>query len=286
MISQISKDGFYLIKMESSDKDLSLEINQDRGNIISSIIFNGNEMIHIDRENYLSQERPRCGCPVLFPFCGVNEDNQLNINSKSYPTGIHGVVHTNKWTIQHLTEKGDGCVAEMYTTSDETTKEAFPFDFRLDAKITLQGHKVTYATKITNLSGETMPCDLGFHPFFTVSGLANLQFDMRADTVYYPGSKRREACEGADASEIKAAGMIFEHCQSMKITDTNRKVCIRIENEKEFQNLMLWTGNENKFLVVEPLTAIPNAINDKTNRFNIPSGESVEAVWSFEPEIV
>ena len=270
--------------MESSDKDLSLEINQDRGNIISSMIFNGNEMMHIDRANYLSQERPRCGCPVLFPFCGVNEDNQLNINSKSYPTGIHGVVHTNKWIIQHLTEKGVGCAAEMYTTSDETTKEAFPYDFRLDAKISLYGHKVTYATKITNLSSKTMPCDLGFHPFFAVSGLSHLQFEIKAETVYYPGSKSRKAFEGADVSEIKAAGMIFEHCRSMKITDTNRKVCIRIENEKEFQNLMLWTGNENKFLVVEPLTSIPNAINDKTNRFNIPSGESIEAVWSFEPE--
>lgn len=286
LVTRVKRDGFDIIRLEAPGGFISMEINPARGNIISSLIFRGGERIHIDPENYRSTERPRCGCPVLFPFFGRNEDNQLQIDGKAYPTDIHGVVHTNGWTVNSLAEAEDKCSVELYTTSNDYTRQAFPYDFRLDAKISLHGNEVVYAMKIINLSQKIMPCDLGFHPFFTISHLNNLKFDAEADTAYNPESKSRKKYEGIDVSEIKGSGVILENCKSLRFADEVRKVCVTVENKKEFENFMLWTGNEAKFLVIEPLTSVPNAINDKVNKFNLSSGESADLAWSFKLDAI
>ena len=281
LVAQVKKDGFDIIRMQSSDGSILLEINPMRGNIISSLKYKNQEMVYIDSENYMSMERPRCGCPVLFPFFGRNQDDELSIDGKIYPTDIHGVVHTNKWIVERI-DTDDMCSVELYTTSDSHTKKSFPFDFRLDAKISLQGNDVVYETKITNLSLKSMPCDLGFHPFYMISHLNNLKFDVNADTVYNPNTKDRKKYESIDRSEVKSSGVILENCQFIKFVDEVRKVSVSISNNKEFKNFMLWTGNEAKFIVIEPLTSVPNAINDKVNKFNILSNESIDSIWSFK----
>lgn len=286
LVTQVKRDGFDIIRLQTPDGFISMEINPSRGNIISSLIFRGKEMIHIDPENYRSTERPRCGCPVLFPFFGRNEDNQLQIDGRVYPTDIHGVVHTNRWIVDSLDENEDKCSVELYTTSNDFTRQAFPYDFRLDTKISLQGNEVVYEMKITNLSQSTMPCDLGFHPFFKISHLNNLKFDAEADTAYNPETKNRKKYEGIDVMEVKGSGFILENCRSLRFTDEVGKVCMTIDNRKEFENFMLWTGNEAKFLVIEPLTSVPNAINDKVNKFNLSGGESVELAWSFKLDAI
>jgi Galactose mutarotase and related enzymes len=281
LVEQVNKDGFDLIRMQSRDGSIVMEVNPTRGNIISSLIFKGEEMIYINSENYMSMDRPKCGCPVLFPFFGRNENDQLLIDGKVYHTDIHGVAHTNQWIVKSV-DYNDDCAVELYTTSNELTKKAFPFEFRLDAKISLKSNEVVYAMKITNLSKETMPCDLGFHPFFTISHLNDIKFSVDAETAYNVVTKSREKYVDVDRSDVKSSGVILENCKLLRLDDADRKVSITISNKKEFKNFMLWTGNEEKFIVVEPLTSVPNAINDKVNRFNLLSGESIESIWSFK----
>lgn len=278
---QVKKDGFDIIRMQSIDGSVLMEINPTRGNIISSLKFKNEEMIYIDNENYMSMERPRCGCPVLFPFFGRNQNDELLIGKKIYKTGIHGVVHTNKWIVKKINSNDYMCSAELQTTSNSLTKKSFPFDFRLNAKISLKKNEVTYEMRITNLSLKDMPCDLGFHPFFIISHLNNLEFDVDADTVYNPNTKTRKKYEGINKAEVRNSGVILENCKLIKFVDKVRKANVSIYNKKEFKNFMIWTGNEAKFIVIEPLTSVPNAINDKVNKFNIPSNESIDSIWSF-----
>lgn len=285
-IEQVKKDGFDIIRMNSSNNTIIMELNPTRGNIISSLMFKNKQMIYIDKENYMSTERPRCGSPVLFPFAGLNDDNKLSLYGKTYKTGIHGIVHTNKWVVNKFYNDDKMCAVELYTESDNTSKISFPFEFRLDSKIILQDNEIIYETKITNLSQKTMPCDLGFHPFFIISHLNNLNFDFRADTIYDPVTKARKQYTKLYKTQIKNNGIILEKCNNLKITDKVRKINIEFYNEKEFENYMLWTGNEAKFIVVEPLTSIPNSINDKVNKFNLVSGESINCVWKVKFNLI
>ena len=114
-----------LVQLKS--KMMQAIIDPNRGNIIMSCKMFNNEWIYMDAENYYSLERPRCGCPVLFPYMGALDNDELQINHEIYSTGIHGIVHTNTWEL--LEKKED--YALLATFSDKSSLKKFPYQFEL-----------------------------------------------------------------------------------------------------------------------------------------------------------
>ncbi|MDD5792667.1 MAG: hypothetical protein PUD22_08800, partial [Erysipelotrichaceae bacterium] len=235
---------------------IDLEINLTRGLLLSSLTKGSRQYIYLDKDNYQSNERPKCGCPVLFPFSGTNKDNLLIIDGKKYETGIHGLVHSNNWELFNISDS----FAEFITSDSEFSRKSFPFAYQMRAKISLDGNRINYLVSFINNSENTMPCDCGFHPFFNISNLDNLSIAIKNNNSII------------DMASIKANGQLFQDIKEVKVIDADRSIAIELV--QGLKNVLLWSGRPDKFLVIEPLSSRPNAINENTNSFNLKQGEA------------
>ena len=274
------EDGYELIEIRSDF--VSLTINPSRGNIFSSLLVDGEEWMYIVPENYHSKERPRCGCPVLFPFCGVNKDHLLQIQGKKYPTDIHGIVHTNQWTCVELIKETNTAVFQ--TSSNECTKQQFPFLFTLQARISVQHDRIIYEMTMINDSELPMQCDLGFHPFFKISKFAYLSFSTKSETAYDPVQKQLMKDSFLKQETINSTGCILMDQQKLQLEDKGKGYRLTFENEIGLRHFMLWSGNPDQFIVIEPLSGVPDAINDGINCFTIAAKQQKTCRWSLRFE--
>lgn len=263
------KDEYFDL-YEIKQDDLEVQICPYRGNIIKSLKYKGNELILIKHDNYPSNDRPTCGCPVLFPYSGNNENNKLIFNNIEYETGIHGVVHTNNWQI---VEQGTDFI-EFFTKSNEITKKVYPFDFTLFSNLKIKENKLIYKLSVVNDSKVSMPCDFGLHPFFKISNLDNLTFE---------GLNKDETKLGdsiIDRHQVLESGFMCKKINKLIMKDKKSNMQYIFENDENYQNILIWSGNPEKFVVIEPLTAFPNAINMHDNRFNLAPKEKVQVQFS------
>lgn len=269
--------SFHLFKDDSSriaeldNGVLKLQIALDRGNIFKSLMFQDKELILIKPENYRSNERPTCGCPILFPYSGNNQNDCLEIDGERIKTGIHGVVHSNVWElIDH-----DDLKAVFMTQSNKQTKKCYPFDFTLISTISLDKNKLCYELIARNDSDKVMPCDFGLHPFFMISSLDEVKFSTKS----LAGNQLRKL----ELDQVCEKGMLCEQLDELKVDIVNH-VRLTFRNLEGFVNMLIWSGDPQRFLVIEPLSSKPNAINDHVNRFNVQPHCSCRAVFEIKVE--
>ena len=66
--------------------------------------------------------------PVLFPLVGNYRNKQAVYEGKAYPLSQHGFARDREFTLVSQTDEE----AWFALDSDETTRECYPFDFRLE----------------------------------------------------------------------------------------------------------------------------------------------------------
>ena len=233
--------------IELFNNSIKCKITLNRGNLITSISKDGEEILLLREDNYYSLERPRCGIPMMFPYYGTPDNNEINIDGEKYPAEIHGIIHSAKWKLIEINE--DSFISEL--NSDEGTLRKYPFKFNLKTKISLYKNKINFDVNILNLSKNNMPCDIGFHPFFLISNLDNLSFcddakefyDLEKDEII--GEKTKES--------ILTQGCLLMDCSFCQVKDNKTKRNLIIRNIKGLDNILLWSGDKDEFLVIEPL---------------------------------
>src|SRR5690554_3051940 len=109
--------------------------------------------------------------PILFPYIGVTQDNQIKIDGKIYPTSKHGFLRD-----QDFTAKQDGeSLTFMYQSTDDDY-EVYPYRFTLKVIYTLNGKTVNIKYQLVNKEDKTMYYTLGGHPAF--------QFESKDTAIY------------------------------------------------------------------------------------------------------
>lgn len=267
-----------LITISSQNQNIYLKIDPQRGLLMRSLQINGSEFIYINDENYRSDERPRCGCPILFPYIGALENDELNINGKKYPGNIHGIVHSNIWEI----EKVEANKASFHCNSTKTNKLNFPYAFHLEATIKIIEKNIYYEMKIVNESTQLMPCDIGFHPFFKIYDLANVKMNVKAECYFDPLKNKYVSFNQIRMDLIKSSGMRLKNVEEIEIVEDNHSLTVR--GIKNLHHVILWSGNENEFLCIEPCSGVPGAININENYFMMKPNESVKVEWTISIE--
>lgn len=270
MSFQLLKDDVSRI-VELDNGILKVQLAFDRGNIFKSLMYQGKEMILIKPENYHRLERPTCGCPVLFPYSGNNQNDFLEIDGCRMKTGIHGLVHSNSWElIDHDDQK-----AVFKTQSNEQTKSCYPYDFTLIASISLENNVLRYELMATNDSDKVMPCDFGLHPFFLIPSLDEVKFSGK----WMNGNQLGKL----DLNQVCEGGLLCEQLDVLTVEIMNQ-ARLTFKNLEGFVNMLIWSGDPQRFLVIEPLSSRPNAINDHVNCFNVQPECSCRAVVEIEVE--
>lgn len=90
--------------------------------------------------------------PVLFPLVGNYRNKQAVYEGKAYPLSQHGFARDREFTLVSQTDEE----AWFALDSDETTRECYPFDFRLELGYRLSGREVEVLWRVKNTGKETM----------------------------------------------------------------------------------------------------------------------------------
>lgn len=247
-----------------SSDELCVIIDPNRGNLITSLIAYGKEWIYLDQQNYQSSERPRCGCPVLFPYMGSLKDDTLLLSGTAFPAGIHGVVHTNQWEV---IRKGPQAV-QTKTVADSYSKQTFPFDFTLTADIAVLHHTLSYQVTIQNLSDQQMPCDIGFHPFLKLPIQQQDQLWLDEKPLLF---------DPQAYTQLTTSGSLHKQVHSVRCCEGTHQLTLRLK--ENLNNVFLWSGKPDQFLVIEPWSSVQNAINEGAQQFLIEPKASCKVAW-------
>lgn len=159
---------------------MSLEIlSKAEGAELTSIIFNGKEMLHQGKE-YWNRH-----APVLFPIVGQIKNGETLINGNTYKMGQHGFARDmtfeeiNKSEIKH----------EYVLRSNNETLEKYPFKFELYVTHeVVNDNEVVTTYKVINKDEKEILFGLGGHPAYLCdysTGDYVIEFEKNEDRIEF-----------------------------------------------------------------------------------------------------
>ncbi|HIR26765.1 MAG TPA: hypothetical protein IAB84_02195 [Candidatus Choladousia intestinigallinarum] len=244
--------------ISNKEKTLSAEIVPAHGGMIAQIYLEGKEILHIDRKQLETAPMAAGGMPILFPFSSKTTDDTYSLNGKKYCMPMHGLVKNDVFAVAEAREDR---VRLWIGNSPSWKEQYYPFDFKLEAEYRIEGSCLETVFRITNLSQDSMPHYLGWHPFFkaTDKKKTSLKQDMQVHYDYV----RHLDLPGAAPEDLSLywddvfhtpvqGGFIFDNRG-----DGYRVLC---HTDPEFQALVLCSWVEES-MCIEPWCGLPDSIN-------------------------
>ena len=198
--------------------------------------------------------------PILFPIVGHTYSGHYRIDGKTYTMGNHGLARHAEFKVkEHSRNK-----AVLEFTSDEKTKEQYPFDFSLKVKFELQETKLAMEYIVTNKSKVPMPFSFGLHPAFNCPLDPNERF-----SDYYLELEKKEVLNRFDLATGKfikdpketkvlklkrkqlAETIILKDQTSEYVRLTNGKQFVEVQS-KNYPYLAFWSKPQAPFVCLEP----------------------------------
>jgi galactose mutarotase-like enzyme len=228
-----------------------------------------------DKEHWAGQ------APVCFPIVGVLVNSKAKAFGKDCTMNRHGVARISPFEV---CEQHKNSITFVQKSSDET-KKAYPFDYELKIKYTINGSTVTNEYIVTNIGNEKMPFVIGGHPAFNCplcDGESfedyKVVFDKKMtkkvlrpnhETGLVDVEKRYDALDDSDTINLvhdlfeENDAMIFDNVQSKcaSLVGPSGKG-IKIEYQ-DMTNLLVWSAcNRANFVALEPWTGISNCSDE------------------------
>lgn len=275
----------FLIKSDKAKAVLGLD-----GAMLNSLCKDGIEYLWQGDAKYWANQAPVC-----FPIVGVLPDGKALAFGKECNMKRHGVARINPFEVA---EKSENSVT-FVQCSDENTKSAFPFDYELKIRYSIDDASVTNEYIITNNGAEKLPFTIGGHPAFNCPLCDDEKFEdykvvfdkkftksvLRPDhiTGLVDINKRYLALENSDTIELKHElfeendAMIFDSVESKCATLIGKKGRgIKIEYG-DMNNLLIWSACGNAdFVALEPWSGISHC-SDENEIFENKRGITVLA---------
>ena len=106
---------------------------------------------------------PRCA-PVLFPIVGNIRNDRADSAQGEIRFGRHGLARNYDFDVTEATDS----LVRLTLESNDDTRAAFPFDFRLDMTYALADGALEQRFTVTNTGSVELPFVVGGHPAFNV----------------------------------------------------------------------------------------------------------------------
>lgn len=237
-----------------------------------------------DKREYLWQGNPDYWAgqaPVCFPIVGVLPGGRATAFGKECHMSRHGVARINPFEIF---EQHKNSVTFIQKSSPQT-RQAFPFDYELKIKYTINASTVCNEYIVTNTGSDTLPFVIGGHPAFNCPIDADEKFEdykvifdkninkpcLRPDheSGLVDAGKEYDVMHGSDALELRHSlfeekdALIFEGCEAKAATLIGKNGRgIRIEFQ-DMSNLLIWSAvGGAPFVALEPWTGISSCLDE------------------------
>lgn len=223
---------------------------------------------------YVWQKDPKFwakSSPILFPFVGTIKNERYFYKDKEYQIKTrHGFARDNEFLIS---KQGENFI-EFLFSSNETTKEIYPFDFNLYIKYSIFENELVVEYKIENLTEGDMYFSLGAHPAFNLFEKNNNFVEFEKDEIGiskiiedgFLGEKTQELFKGKifkfNEKTFEKDAVILENTNSKKIylksLNDNKKLEFDYEG---FKYIAFWNIPGSSFICFEPWNGITDCIN-------------------------
>lgn len=245
------------------------------------------------------------GMPILFPVNRISggkfefegREYVFPVNEPHTGCHIHGMVHEQEF---QMVSGGEDYVICSYRPTSREQYFGGLHEFEIIISYYLTDAGMEQRTEIQNLSSENMPVMIGFHTTFQIPFMENQSADdlrILADVTdliernmdtYLPTGKILNADEITKQFQqgifLPCAYRISRHYKSgangeMCIRDTKRNLSVRYENSANMGFRLLYNGNADQYICMEPQNCLVNYMNEEFDKkyagFEyLPSGKS------------
>lgn len=269
-----------------TDGGCALTVTPEKGGMVTSFTKDGEEYIWLRDKNFESTDRPRCGIPILFPSCGKPDGGVHHFGGADYPMENHGFADLLPWQV----EQADDSAIRLSLAPNGLTKFVYPFDFRLTMAYTLAGNTASLALTVANTGEKDLPFSVGFHPYFRVTRLENVAFDIQAATCS-ESAKGEQPPAPAGITLTRKPGaaestrLLTGVRSPMVLTDSGsgHKVTVAFD-EARFGNGVLWQQDAESFVCMEPWNGWANSVNEPGRHEVLAPGQTRTFAWSITIE--
>ena len=217
--------------------------------------------------------------PVLFPIVGKLAGDRLLHRGASYRMTQHGFARDRRF---RWVERGRAS-CRLVLEDDASTRQAYPFAFRLEVSYALAGSALRAVLSVTNTGTDVLPASVGAHPAFrwplsegVPKGAHWLEFAVPEAAPV----RRLEAgllSAAAEPSPVQGRKLLLDEplfARDALILDRPASRSVRYSAEdgsaievswSGFTQLGLWSKPDGDFLCIEPWhgTASPVGFDDE-----------------------
>jgi galactose mutarotase-like enzyme len=212
----------------------------------------------------------------LFPYIGRLTEGSYEHRGRRYRMDIHGFLKDSEMTVVSASAHE----AAFRLESSATTKEQYPFDFRIEVRYRLDAHRLHIEYRVENLGGEAMYFGLGGHPGFRVPLREGETFEDYF--IEFPNAERvtriamspqRFATDGRAAFPLQDGRVNLRHSlfddDAIVLENTGGLVSLRRSSSgtgridiayPDMEYLALWhtPHTDAPFVCIEPWTSLPS----------------------------
>ncbi len=275
------------VVLEHAASDSHVVIAPSRGAIVTRFCARGREVLFLDEATLVdTTKNVRGGIPVLFPSPGALAGDRFERAGKRGAMKQHGVARNMAAALQ---PGATATSATLVLAADDATRAAFPWDFKLTLRFSLEVHvadvRLVIGQRIENHSDTRMPFAMGFHPYFAVpvADKARARVPTTATRAFDNVPKREVDLKGPiDLTRGEVDLHLVDHARSDATLELGDGRAVRIEASSAYRRWVIWTLPEKDFVCLEPWTAPGNALNTGAGLLDVEPGASHDLTTSFE----
>lgn len=277
-----------------SNSELTATINHNGAELISLKNKNSNrEYIWVGNPKYWGKH-----APILFPIVGTLKNNSYTYKNKSYELFRHGFAREMNFDL--IIHNENEVIFSL--SSNEVTKELYPFEFELRIIYTLKNTELNIGYHVINKGSDMMPFSIGGHPAFALCKKFedySLQFESDENLISYLlendllSVKTKQI--GVFNKKLPLTYSLFEN-DALIFKELKSKQIQILENDlpflnfkfKDFPNFGIWTKMNAPFICLEPWVGYSDIENATGNILEkeaiqiIQSNSSKEFIFSIE----
>ena len=167
-VVRIARGNGSLPKILIETKAATAEIYLYGAQVTSWVPAGADEVLFVSEKSHWEAGRAiRGGIPICFPWFRAKADD------KSAPS--HGFVRTKEWRVESISAQAEDSVRVCLSTeSDDSTRRWWPFDFRLEYRITV-GAKLRLELVMKNSGQSALRFEEALHSYFKVGDVEQVR---------------------------------------------------------------------------------------------------------------
>jgi len=255
-----------------------VELLPARGALVTRFSTAGDELLFLDEATVVDTARSvRGGIPILWPNAGALPPGPIEREGAPLRLTRHGFARDRAWTVAASGCDERGAFVRLTLEDDDATRAVFPFAFRLELELLLQGAALTLELRVQNRGDRPLPHAPGYHPYFRVPQEAKERAEVESDATTAWDNRRQQpvALGQPDLTADELDWHYEDHALPGTLLRRPPLRPVRLTWSDGFETLVVWTLGGQPFVCVEPWSAPAGAIADERARVVAPGAVDV-----------